>query len=71
MDLRYAGDSGFLASGKGDTVVRRIPRDRIAGLTTDPHTAAEVVRLIDAWVTRLSRRLIEDIRPAPDRRSDD
>ena len=65
MDLRYAGDSGFLASGKGDTVVRRIPRDSMAGLTADPHTAAEVVRLIDAWVTRLSRRLIDDITHRP------
>ena len=29
-------------SGKGDTVVRRIPRDSMAGLTADPHTASEV-----------------------------
>jgi NHLM bacteriocin system ABC transporter ATP-binding protein len=65
MDLRYAGDSGFLAVGKGDTVVRRIPRDRIAGLTTAAHTAAEVARLIEAWVTRLSRRLTDDINDRP------
>ena len=65
MDLRYAGDSAFLASAKGDTVVRRIPRDSIAGLASSPHTATEIARLVDAWVTRLSRRLTEDIRHRP------
>jgi NHLM bacteriocin system ABC transporter ATP-binding protein len=65
MDQRYAGESGFLASSKGDTVVRRIPRDGIADLTADPHSAAEVVRLVDAWVMRLSRRLTDDIKNRP------
>lgn len=65
MDLRYAGDSGFLASAKGDTVLRRIPRDRLAELAADAPTAAEVVRLVDSWVVRLSRRLTEDIRNRP------
>lgn len=65
MDLRYAGDSGFLASSKGDTVVRRIRRDSVIDLAADPHTASEIVRLIDAWVTRLSRRLTDDIKNRP------
>jgi NHLM bacteriocin system ABC transporter ATP-binding protein len=65
MDLRYAGESGFLAASKGDTVVRRIPRDSLADLTADPHTAAEVVRLVDAWVMRLARRLTDDIKNRP------
>jgi NHLM bacteriocin system ABC transporter ATP-binding protein len=65
MDLRHAGDSGFLASGKSSTVVRRIPRDRLYGLAADAHVATEVLRLVDGWVTRLSRRLIEDIRDHP------
>jgi NHLM bacteriocin system ABC transporter ATP-binding protein len=65
MDLRYAGDSGFLASAKAGTAIRRVPRDVVAGLAADPHTAAEIVRLVDAWLTRLSRRLTEDIQNRP------
>jgi NHLM bacteriocin system ABC transporter ATP-binding protein len=65
MDLRDAGDSGFLAVGKGDTVVRRITRDSVPGLTADTNTAAELTRLIDSWVTRLSRRLIDDLKDRP------
>ena len=61
MDLRYAGDSAFLASAKADTVVRRIPLDSICTLAADPHTANQVVRLVDAWLTRLSQRLTADI----------
>jgi NHLM bacteriocin system ABC transporter ATP-binding protein len=64
MDRRYAGDAGFLAAGKDDTVVRRMTRETFAQFS-DAHTAAEVCRLIDEWVTRLSRRLIEDIRDRP------
>lgn len=62
MDLSEAGDASFLASAKGDAVVRRVPRDGIAALRHDPDAATEATRLIDAWVTRLSRRLTDDIR---------
>lgn len=65
MDLRDAGDSGFLASSKTGTVVRRLRREEIPGLATEPHMAAEVVRLVDGWLTRLSRRLTDDIRNRP------
>ena len=48
MDLRYAGDSGFLASAKGDTVVHRVRRDSMVDLSTaEVYVASEVVRLID------------------------
>lgn len=65
MDLRYAGESGFVVSGKGDTGVRRIARDRVAALGADASVSAEIVKLIDRWVTALSRRLVEDIRVRP------
>ena len=65
MSLRYAGESGFLASGKGDAEIRRIPIDHLAGLATDNHTSTEIIRLVDAWVTRLSQRLVDDIRDRP------
>ncbi len=57
--------SGFLVSGKGDTVVCRVRRDRAAGLCADADIAAVVVRLIDAWVMRLSQRLVADITHKP------
>lgn len=65
LDLTYAGDSAFLASAKGDSVVRRISRDTLDELAADANTGNELVRLVDAWVTRLSRRLTEDIRNKP------
>jgi NHLM bacteriocin system ABC transporter ATP-binding protein len=68
MDIRSSGEAGFLALSKSGTVVRRIPRDRLASFGADPSMAATVVRVVDAWVTRLSRRLIEEIdyRPLAD-----
>lgn len=68
MDLAYAGDSGFLASGKGGTAVRRIGRDDLAALAADPDLAREIARLVETWASSLSARLTGDIanRPAID-----
>lgn len=65
LDTSGAGDSAFLASAKAETVVRRVPRDRLLALAVDPHTAAEIVRLLDGWVVRLSERLTDDIQNRP------
>jgi ATP-binding cassette subfamily C protein len=65
MDLAYAADSGFLASGKGGTQVRRITREQLAALAGDPELGGEVARLLDAWITALSTRLTQDIATRP------
>jgi NHLM bacteriocin system ABC transporter ATP-binding protein len=65
MDVRYSGDSGFLVSSKGDTVIRRVPRQTVSALADDPEISAQIVRLIDTWIGRLSRRLVEDLRSRP------
>jgi NHLM bacteriocin system ABC transporter ATP-binding protein len=65
MDPQPGGDSAFLASAKTDARIRRIPREALLELAEDQETAAEIVRIIDAWIVRLSRRLVVDIRNRP------
>jgi NHLM bacteriocin system ABC transporter ATP-binding protein len=65
MDLQYAGESGFLASAKAGTAIRRFRRETLLELTADPHTVTEAVRLVDGWLTRLSRRLTDDLSSRP------
>jgi NHLM bacteriocin system ABC transporter ATP-binding protein len=65
MDASGTGDSAFLALAKAGAGVQRVPRDRLLELAADPHTAAEVVKLLDGWILRLSASLTADIQSRP------
>jgi ATP-binding cassette subfamily C protein len=66
VDLRYTGDSGFLAAGKTGTEVRRIAMTQLRAMAEEPNVAAQVARLVDTWVTGLAGRLTRDIFPRPE-----
>lgn len=66
VDPSHMLDSGFIATGKIGTQVRRVPRGelgRIAG--SDAQNAKVVAAWVDAWVGGLSARLTRDIFPRP------
>ncbi len=66
VDPIHMLDSGFIATGKVGTQIRRVPRaelGRIAG--TDAQNAKVVAAWVDAWVGGLSARLTRDIFPRP------
>lgn len=65
FDRSQTEDSGFLASGRGGTTVRRIGLERLQQLATDPETAELVTGLIERWVIGLSSRLVRDVFPRP------
>ncbi len=66
IDPTYMMDSGFIATGKIGTKIRRIPRDDLRAVAgTDAQNAKVVAAWVDAWVGGLSARLTRDIFPRP------
>jgi len=66
VDPRHMLDSGFIATAKGGTQIRRIPRAELRRRAeADPQIANVVAGLMDAWVGGLSARLTRDIFPRP------
>ncbi|MCU0242820.1 MAG: FHA domain-containing protein, partial [Vicinamibacteria bacterium] len=63
----FSRDSGFLATGKTGTQVRRFKVDQLMTMANQsPNLAAQVARLIENWVLGMSSRLTRDIFPRPD-----
>jgi NHLM bacteriocin system ABC transporter ATP-binding protein len=66
VDPKHLMDSGLIATGKGGTQIRRIPRAELGRLAgSNPEMAKVVAGLVDAWVGGLSARLTRDIFPRP------
>lgn len=66
VDPRHMLDSGFIATGKGGTEIRRIPRAELRKrAAADPQVAQVVAGLVDVWIGGLSARLTRDIFPRP------
>ncbi len=66
VDPSQMPDSGFIATGKGGTQVRRVPRAELRALAgADAQNAKLVAAWVDAWVGGLSARLTRDIFPRP------
>ena len=61
----FAADAGFLATSKSGVEIRRILREELPALCSDPDVAAQVARLIDTWAGGLSSRLTRDISSRP------
>jgi NHLM bacteriocin system ABC transporter ATP-binding protein len=59
-------DSGFLATGKASTDVRRLDRDAIERLAREPEVTGLLAGLVDGWVAALSARLTRDVFPRPE-----
>jgi NHLM bacteriocin system ABC transporter ATP-binding protein len=66
MNTGLVQASGFLASGKTGTEVRRIPRQDVESVIADKNVATQVTQLADAWVTALASRLTRDVFPRPE-----
>jgi len=66
MDLRHTADSGFIASGKSGTQVRRIPIAELRQISTDKHVGEVVAGLVDKWVAGMAARLTRDVFPKPE-----
>lgn len=62
---RYGGNSGFLAVGRGGTLLRRIPVTQLAELAAAGDLREEVARLVDGWVAGLSKSLVRELIPGP------
>lgn len=62
MDLAaYGMGSGFLATGKTGTRLRKIPVDRLRVLAADPAQASRVAGLLDAWIVAVSEALVRGL----------
>jgi NHLM bacteriocin system ABC transporter ATP-binding protein len=61
----YGMGSGFLAVGRLGTSLRRLKVSRLHQLAADPTLGEEIARLVDLWVTNLSRSLTREIIPGP------
>jgi NHLM bacteriocin system ABC transporter ATP-binding protein len=59
-------DSGFLATGKASTDVRRLDRDALERLAREPEVGGLLAGLVDGWVAALSARLTRDVFPRPE-----
>jgi NHLM bacteriocin system ABC transporter ATP-binding protein len=59
-------DSGFLATGKAATDVRRLDRDAVERLAREPEVTDLLAGLVDGWVAALSARLTRDVFPRPE-----
>lgn len=61
----YGMGSGFLAVGRLGTSFRRISVARLHQMAADSAVGEEIARLVDIWITNLSRSLTRDIIPGP------
>jgi ATP-binding cassette subfamily C protein len=66
MDLSAIPDSGFVASGKSGTQVRKIAVADLRRLSQEKNVAQLVANLVDKWVTGLAGRLTREIFPKPE-----
>jgi NHLM bacteriocin system ABC transporter ATP-binding protein len=62
---RFAGASGFLAVGRVGTRLRRLPAARLAARAAAGRDAPAIARLLEGWVTGLTRRLTTELVPGP------
>lgn len=66
IDPSQMPDSGFIATGKGGTQVRKVRRADLKSLAaSDEQNAKVVCAWVDAWVGGLSAKLTRDIFPRP------
>ncbi len=66
MDLAtYGMGSGFLASGKTGTKLRKIPFSHLAKLAAAGRHVERIAALVETWVAALSKSLVRDIPAGP------
>lgn len=65
FDITGVAGSGFLATGRAGTQVRRVPLTDLRTLLDDSHSVTLIGRLVDQWIAALSQRLVRDISPLP------
>ncbi len=59
-------DSGFLAVGKAGSELRRLPVDRMQLFAPVPEHRDRITKIVQRWVSALSKRLTSDLPSIPD-----